>query len=308
MAAGRFTTGNHVRLLQLGLDKIIDDERARYTGVHKKIFKEVTVDKSFYESYRMSGLSPATLRTEGAGLAFEASGKAWTQKVPLYVYEKNLRFTMECLDDNQYLNLLKYFGPIAARTHEERKDMIASDIFNNAFSSSFLGPDGKALCATDHPLESGDTGANKESTDVSLSEEAVEAGVRKIWAFKQESGSVGNFDPMYLVVPPSLYHEALRITRSPQRPGVADNDINAIKADGNIKEVICWKRLEDTDGWFITTNANALGVDSLIVGNKKGVTSRTKDAPDNYDTIYSSFSRFTVFFSDWRGVYGSDGS
>jgi len=109
---------------------------------------------------------------------------------------------------------------------------------------------------------------------------------------------------MNLVVPKELRFEADRIVNSKYRVASADNDISAINSQSVVKKIIPWKRLTDTDAFFITTNAD----NGLLVASRQGVTTDSFKDPTTKDIIVSAYERFRTFFADWRCVVGSPGA
>ena len=85
------------------------------------------------------------------------------------------------------------------------EDQIAN-ILNNAFSGSYVGGDGVALCSTSHPLVSGGVNSHRASTD--LNESALESAVIQIAAWTDERGLLINAQPRKLIIPPNLMYTA----------------------------------------------------------------------------------------------------
>lgn len=297
--SARVTTGNLPRLLQLGIDKILTHYKDTYKGPGSSIFTEVKSEKGFYEAVQLAGMGLATRKNEGSPITYDSVDQNWVYRWPIYTYEKSARLTMESVADNLYEDLLPLMGKEQAKALAHNKDYQMAAILNAAFSTA--GPDGKALCAADHGIQAGGTSSNTVSLDIS--EDAIEQMVILVDGFVNPDGLQSDYETMNLIVPKELRFEADRIVNSKYRVGSADNDISAINAQSVIKKVIPWKRLTDSDAFFITTNAE----NGLLVAQRQGVTTDSFKDPTTKDIIVSAYERFRTFFADWRCVVGSPG-
>ena len=70
------------------------------------------------------------------------------------------------------------------------KQVKAANVLNNAFSSSFLGGDGKSLVATDHPLAGGGTFSNRPSAFSDLNETSLENALISISTFVDDRNMI----------------------------------------------------------------------------------------------------------------------
>jgi hypothetical protein len=186
----------------------------------------------------------------------------------------------------------------------QTKEIIAANVYNRAFSSTYTFGDGKELCATDHPLVGGGTFANELSTAADLSEAALEQACIDIAGFVNERGLKIAVQPRSLIIPKELMFEAQRILQSTLQSGTANNDVNALKQMGLINNTVVNHYLTDPDAWFIRTNCPD--------GMKYFERVATEFGMDNdFDTYNAKFkSRFRCSFgaTDPRGIFGSPGA
>jgi hypothetical protein len=65
-----------------------------------------------------------------------------------------------------------------------------------------------------------------------------------------------------------------------------------------------WHYLSDTDAWFITTDAE----NGLKLFNRRAL-SFAKDSDFDTDNFkHKATERYVAGWSDWRGIYGSEGA
>jgi hypothetical protein len=183
------------------------------------------------------------------------------------------------------------------------KQVKAANIFNNGFSSSFVGGDGVALFSSSHPTVLAGTLSNTQALD--LSETAIENTLINISLLTDDRGILIGAMGKSLHIPPQLQFIADRILKSPSRAGTADNDINALKASGSLPGgVHINHRFTDTNAWFIRTNVP----NGTKMFNRVGLA--TKIDTDFYtgNVMYKARERYAFGWSDWRQWYGSSGS
>lgn len=303
MAAGVHNTGSSPRLLQLGLDKRVDHYYKRYVGLQSEIFKKKEIDKGFFEALELTGMSLASIKGEGDVISMESTRQHWVFRWPVYTYEKSARFTMESLADNIYEDLLDRYGKEIAASIEGAKDLACANILNRAFNTDYTGPKAETLCITTHALADGTSVANRLTTHVDLSEDAIEQLCRVILNFKNNENLPTSYMPQDLIIHNDLIYEAQRILANPNRPGTANRDISALYKLGHIKDVKVWKRLTDTDAFFITTDCD----EGFTLLQKGGRMSRSSEDIHTWDKIVSVMERFAPIWIDWRCVVGSAG-
>jgi hypothetical protein len=130
-------------------------------------------------------------------------------------------------------------------------------VLNNGFTNSaqYYGGDGVPLFSTAHPLVSGGTNSNTQSTAADLNETSLEAAVIQIAAWTDERGLLIAAKPKKLVVPPALQFVATRLLETQLRVGTTDNDINALVNNGSVAEGYTVNNfLTDPNAYFLTTD------------------------------------------------------
>ena len=216
--------------------------------------------------------------------------------------------TEEAVEDNLYDSLGKRYVKALAKSMANTKEVKGADVLNNAFSSSFTGGDGVSLINTAHPLSGGGTAANRATTMADLNEASLEDALIDISTFTDDRGLTISVQADKLVVPPQLVFVADRILNSQQRSGTADNDINAIKNTGVLPGGYAVNHyLSDPDAFFILTSVNSSGEGLKMFQRSPMETSMEPDFSTG-NIRYKARERYSFGFSDWRGIYGSQGA
>ena len=290
-----------------GLNALFGLEYKRYGEEHKELYETETSERSFEEETKLSGFSAAPVKSEGNAIAYDNGQEAWTARFNHQTIALGFSITEEAVEDNLYDALSSRYTKALARAMSYTKQVKAADILNSGFTGSGNPTygDGKVLFATDHPLVSGGTNSNTQSTPADLNETTLEAAVIQIAAWKDERGLLIAAKPRKLVVPPNLQFVAERLLKTELRVGTADNDINALKNMGVIPEGYCVNHfLTDTNGYFLLTD--------VPNGLKHFVRTPLATSMDgDFDTgnvRYKSRERYSFGVSDPLGIWGSAGA
>jgi len=289
-----------------GLNALFGLEYATYGEQHKEIYDTETSERSFEEETKLSGFSAAPVKNEGSAIAYDNAQEAFTARYNHETIALGFSLTEEAIEDNLYDSLSARYTKALARAMAYTKQTKAASVLNNGFSAGvFAGGDGVALFSTSHPLVSGGTNSNTQSTPADLNETSLEAAVIQIAAWTDERGLLIAAKPKKLVVPPALQFVATRLLETQLRVGTADNDINAIVNNGSIPEGYTVNNyLTDSNAYFLCTD--------VPNGMKHFIRSPLANSMDgDFDTgnvRYKSRERYSFGFSDPLGMFGSPGA
>ena len=289
-----------------GLNALFGLEYATYGEQHKEIYESETSERSFEEETKLSGFSAAPVKSEGSAIAYDNAQEAFTARYNHETIALGFSLTEEAIEDNLYDSLSARYTKALARAMAYTKQTKAASVLNNGFSAGvYAGGDGVALFSTSHPLISGGTNSNTQSTPADLNETSLEAAVIQIAAWTDERGLLIAAKPRKLIVPPALQFVATRLLETQLRTATADNDINAIVNNGSIPEGYTVNNyLTDTNAYFICTD--------VPNGMKHFVRTPLSNSMDgDFDTgnvRYKSRERYSFGFSDPLGMFGSPGA
>ena len=289
-----------------GLNALFGLEYATYGEQHKEIYETESSERSFEEETKLSGFSAAPVKSEGSAIAYDNAQEAFTARYNHETIALGFSLTEEAIEDNLYDSLSSRYTKALARAMAYTKQTKAASVLNNGFSAGvYAGGDGVALFSTAHPLVSGGTNSNTQSTPADLNETSLEAAVIQIAAWTDERGLLIAAKPRKLIVPPALQFVATRLLETQLRTATADNDINAIVNNGSIPEGYTVNNyLTDTNAYFICTD--------VPNGMKHFVRTPLSNSMDgDFDTgnvRYKSRERYSFGFSDPLGMFGSPGA
>jgi len=295
--------GQLVKELEPGLNALFGLEYKNYANEHAEIFDTENSDRAFEEEVMLSGFANAPIKAEGTSVSFDNAQETFTARYTHETLALAFAITEEAIEDNLYDRLASRYTKALARSMANTKQVKAANVLNNAFATA-NGGDGKALCATDHPIAAG-TDRNELSTAADLNETSLEQSLIDIAAMTDERGLKIAAQGVKMIVPSALQFTAERLMKSSGRTATADNDINAVVSKGMIPQgYVVNHYLTDTDAFFIKTD--------VPNGLKHFVRSPMKTAMEGDFTTgnvrYKARERYSFGFSDWRGIFGSPGA
>ena len=288
-----------------GLNALFGLTYKTYEEEHKEIFEIETSERSFEEEVKLSGFSSAPVKNEGSAINYDNAQEVWSARYTHETIALGFSITEEAMEDNLYDSLSARYTKSLARAMAYTKQVKGAAVLNNAFSSSFLGGDGVALCSTSHPTVAGGVNSNRPTTGADLNETSLEAAIIQIAAWTDERGLLIAARPKKLIIPPALMFVATRILQTELRTSTSDNDINALKTMSAIPGGYAVNHyLTDTNAWFLMTD--------IPNGLKHFIRAPLKQAMDgDFDTgnvRYKSRERYSFGWSDPLGIFGSPGS
>jgi hypothetical protein len=294
--------------LEPGLNALFGMEYDQYNQEYAEIFSIEDSSKAFEEEVLIVGFGSAPDKSEGAGVVFDNASESYTARYTHDTVALAFALTEEAVEDNLYDSLGKRYTKALARSMANTKEVKGANVLNNAYSSSYTGGDGVSLVNTAHPLAGGGTDANRASTMADLNETSLEAALVDIATFTDDRGLQISVQPTQIVVPPQLVFIADRILNSPQRSGTADNDINAIKNTGVLPGGYSVNHyLSDTDAWFVLTSVTESG-EGLKMFQRTSMETNMEPDFSTGNIRYKARERYSFGWSNWRGVWGSQGA
>ena len=298
--AGVITTGNHPKALWPGMHAFFGASYGEHPEEYREIFDMEKSSKNYEEDTKLTGFGLAPIKTEGGAVSYDSESQSYTKRYTHTVYGLGYVVTQEELEDNQYEIVSRKRIKRLAFSMRQTREIVGANVLNRAFSSSYVGGDGKELLATDHPSLAGNF-QNELTTAADLSEAALEDMVILIGQAKNERGLNIAIRPKKLIIPINLMFEAKRILKSEMQSGTANNDINALKGmfDFSVNHY-----LTDTDAWFMKTDCP-----NGMQWFERRALAFTKDSDfDTENAKAKATMRFSVGWTDPLGMFGSPGA
>jgi hypothetical protein len=252
----------------------------------------------------MRFLGLAQLKTEGGQTAFDnGAGERYVYNQEHTEIALGYAITRKAIDDNLYKTQFMPSNLGLIESFHQTKEIYGANVLNTATTyNASIGGDGKALCASDHPID-GSTVSNIPSTPVDLNESTLLNAMIAIRTnFKDQAGLKIFARGRKLIIPPQLEPVAVRLTKTELRPGTADNDVNALMstAGGLTDGYMVNDFLTSQYAWFLLTNIDGL---SYMERVKFESDMQVDFVTDNL--LVKGYERYSFGYYNWRAIWGS---
>lgn len=302
--SGVINTGSFAKALWPGVNAWYGKAYNEYPVEYTQLFEKYTSNRAWEEDVGISSFGLAVQKGEGAPITYDSERQAFITRYQHVTFALGFVITREMMEDDQYDVVGQRKAQGLAFSMRQTKEIVGANVYNRAFSSSYTGGDGVAMIATNHPNIAGGTQSNRIATNADLSEASLEQACIDIAGYTNDRGLLIAARPESLIIPRQLIFEAKRILATDGRVGTDLNDLNALKTMGSIPKIVTNHYLTDADAWFIRTN---------VPHGMKYFERRADsfDMDNDFDTENAKFkatARYSFGWTDWRGVYGSEGA
>ena len=282
----------------------IEGKYEQIPSQYDKIFTKHDSKMALERTAEMRYLGLAQLKTEGGQTSFDNSaGERYVYNQEHTEIALGYAITRKAIDDNLYKTQFHPSNLGLIESFQQTKEIYGANVLNTATTyNASIGGDGKALCATDHPIDGG-TVANTPTVQVDLNESTLLNGMIGIRTnFKDQAGLKVFARGRKLVVPPQLEPVAIRLTKTELRPGTADNDVNAIltTAGGLPEGYMVNDFLTSASAWFLLTNIDGL---SYMERVSFETDMQVDFVTDNL--LVKGYERYSFAYYNFRAIFGS---
>lgn len=303
------TSQNFGRLLEPGLRKIFNQTYQEIPEQYSQVFNVQESKKAIETDLRMGGFGMWDKKDSAGSVVYE---DPTTTQALQYIHEEFAKgFTVErkLVDDEQYGQISKMTKSLA-RGARATLETNAAAIFNNAFTTN--GFDGVPLISATHKRLDGGAMSNQlAATDGAgaangaLSDRNLKAALIQTRRQVDDKGILIQVQPKLLVVPPSLEFIANTIVQSANLSAQGTgsgmtNDKNVIQSR---LKVVVMDYFTSNTSWFLIDPTVA----ELNFFWRKQLEFKNTEDFDTMQAKYRGYMRFSVGYSDYRGVFGSSG-
>jgi hypothetical protein len=281
--------------------KAYDEYAVEYTA----LFDTMNSNRAYEEDVGISSFGLAKVKPEGQAVQYDSEQQAFVTRYSNVVYALGFIITREMVEDDLYDVVGGRKASGLAFSIRQTKEILGADVYNNAFTSGFVGGDGVTMVNSAHPNFAGGTQSNTLSVAADLSEAALEQACIDIQKWTNDRGLRISVMPKSLHIPVDLYFEAERILKTPYRVGTDNNDINVLNAMNKFPGGVHVNHYFDqTDFWFIRTNIP----NGMKHYQRRAMEFTIDNDFDTENAKYKATERYSFGWTDWRGVYGSPGA
>ena len=275
----------------------------------KGVFTERTgTPRSYHEEPVLFGFNAAPEMPDGTPVTFDAGGVLFIQRYVYKVFGLAFALTKVLVEDGDHIRIGRIYSEHLAQSMIETKETLCANILNRAFNGAFVGGDGVALNATNHPIAPGGAAggvfSNLLTTAAALSQTSLEQMLIQIRNAVDNNGKRIRLTPVKIVTGPSQVFQAEVLLKSVLRAGTANNDINPILSMGLLSQGQAnLSRITSTTAWWVQTDASR----GLAMMKRRGLEKSMEGDFETDSMRYKSTERYIPGWTDPRAVFGTPG-
>ena len=274
----------------------------------KKILDTMTTTRSIEQFSQVTGVGLPLLVGEAEDISVDTMVQGFNRTLRPLKYALGIACSQELVEDDK-MGIVAKRAVALANSVSQLREIQGASVLNNAFDgTNFPGPDGKALCASDHPLvKSGGIQNNLISVPADLDVPSLELALTDYELIKTPEGFLQQLSkPKLLTASMNRWNQA-EILKSQMRSDTANHTANAFDytEQGGAIEGMTWSFLSDPDAWFLVappTETNMLWLDRKAPATDSDFVKKNQTG-----FLYISY-RAIVGHYGWLGVYGSPGA
>ena len=304
MAGGVITTGNHPKLLWPGIYALFGNKYNEHDKEYTDLFDMKTSNKAYEEVQETTGFGLVPVKSEGESSVYDSHVQGATSRFVNVAYSLGYIVTHEELQDNLYEEVSRQRATSLAFSANQTRENVGAQVYNRAFNSAYTGADGVELIVSTHPDVNAGTQSNVLATASNFNEAALEDMTIQIMQAKNSRGLRISLKPTVLVGPVNLVYEFERVLKSTLQNDSANNAINAVRTTGAVPRAVTNHYLTDTNAWFLRTNAP----EGLCWFDREAISFKRDSDFDTDNAKAKMYMRFSVGWSDWRGIFGTPGA
>lgn len=293
---------NFARIVTPGLHNVIEQGYEQPEDHLDKFFNVEDSVRAFEEEFGVTGLGLYQQTEELGPTPYDDKLPRFYKRYDHLKYVLGVAMSSEMYEDDLY-GVIRRYGLDMGRSAKETPQIVAFNVFNRAFDAAYAGPDGVALCATNHPRVGGSgTQSNRPAVAADLHKVALQQAEVDMLNWTTDKGLKVPFKPRVLLVSTQNKAKAWELTNSEYNPEAVERSRNYIKSMGLEWAWVPYITL--TTGWFVLAAKQFTHV--RYWWRKKNSLKFWEDE-DRGALRARGEMRFSVGFSDWFGVWGSPG-
>lgn len=295
------TSTQFLLLLEPGLRNIWHESWPPRELQYTDILNIQSMQKAVETDAKLAGFGPLTQQDEGEQIIYQDPTAAVSVDYEYIVKASGYKVTDRMRRDELYGQVERWERDLMSAVRDDQ-EVAGFGLLNNGFTTTNVGFDGLGLFSTGHTrLDGGTNQLNRPSADIALSLSALHDAIIQYRKWRNDRGRPFQSSPKLLVIPADLMMVADELLNSAQKPGTANNDINAVTRFGLQYKVVDY--LTSTTAWF-------------LLGDNHDLNFLWRFQPESgseidFDTdIIKRKVRqgYATGFGEWRGTYGTTGT
>lgn len=293
--------GAFSHLLAPGFRKVTFESYKERPNEGKSLVNMKTSKRAYEEDFPVAGFGTLVPKVESGSVTYQDALQGDIKRYLWTTFGLGFRISTELMEDDLYGIMGSKMSRALGRSARNNREIVQHAPYNSAFDTAVNGwVAGESLCSTAHALLGGGTIGNRPSPDADFDILALQAAVEHFHGLTDERGIPMMLVPRMVVHSIGDYWLVNQVLKSSQLPGGNQNDINQIAREGLSPHLSHF--LTDPDAWFVTADEH-----DVNYFDRRPVTFSNSDDFHTGDALFKLTRRNGSGFSDWRGIYGSQG-
>jgi hypothetical protein len=274
--------------------------------IFSKVLRTDTTERSIEQFSQMTGVGLPTLIGETEDTPTDNFVQGFNKTFKPAKYGLGIAASQELVEDDK-VGIISRRSVALSNSIYQAREIQAASVINNAFTT--VGPDGKVLCASDHPLvKAGGTQSNLMSVAADLDVASLEIALTDWELIKTHEGFFQLLPTPRVLVASQNRWNVTEILKSQTRSDTANRvSINAFQTGtetGGAIEPLVWPFLTANDAWFLIAPPEE--TEMLWLDRKTPYTKADFVEKNETGYVYMRY-RADFGFYGWRGIYGTPG-
>lgn len=293
--------GAFSHLLAPGFRKVVFETYKERPVEGQKLVNMSSSKRAYEEDFPIAGFGTLQTKPEGASVIYQDALQGDVKRYTWTTYGLGFRITQEMMEDDLYGVMGNRMSKALGRSARNNAEIVMHAPYNNAFNTAFNGfVSGESLCSTAHALLRGGTLGNRPAVDADFDLLTLQAALEHFHVLTDESGIPVVYIPRLVVHSIGDHWMVSQVLKSQYLPGTNQNDVNQVAQEGLTPHLSHY--LTDADAWFVLADNH-----DINYFDRRSTTFTNSDDFHTGDALYKLTRRNGSGFSDWRGVYGSQG-
>lgn len=308
------TSSSFAKALWPGVNSWYGKEYSEFPVEYTELFSTQSSKRAYEEDVGITSFGLAQVKPEGQAIAYDEESQAYVTRYTHVVYGLGFVVTKEIFEDDLYDVVGQRRARGLAFSMRQTKEINGANVYNRAFDAGYTGGDNVSMCNVAHPNYAGGTQSNRSATDADLSEGALESACIQLAKWTDDRGLRISVMPQKLIIPTDMQFEAERVLGSAYRTGISPgattggglHDLNAIYTMGKFPGGFSVNHyLTDPTAWFIKTNMQKDGLKHFV---RRAQAFAIDNEFDTENAKFKATERYSFGWTDWRAIWGSQGS
>jgi hypothetical protein len=292
--------GAFSNLLAPGFRKIVFETYKQRPMEGMRLVNMNRSSRAYEEDFPIAGFGALSPKAEGQSVKYDDAIQGTVKRYVWTTFGRGFRISQEVMEDDLYGIMGGRMSKALGRAARSNQEIVMHAPYNNAFNTAFSGfVAGESMCSTAHALLRGGTLSNRLDADFDLL--WLQAALESFHSLTDESGIPAVFIPKYVVHSIGDYWLVNQVLKTQKLPGTDLNDINQVANEGLTPHLSHY--LTDSDSVFIVCDEHQVNY-----FDRRAFTFTNSDDFHTGDALFKGTRRNGGGFSDWRGIFGSQGA